>query len=57
METNFELSVKQLTFFCQMSVNCEGEKLTVSRRKAKILVVNCKCLHPTESPIVAKLEF
>ena len=34
METNFELSVKQLTSF-QMSVDRDGYKLTVSRRKSQ----------------------
>ena len=51
METKFELSVRQWTFF-QMSVNRKGEKLTVSRRKAKILAVNRKCLHPVETLVI-----
>ena len=54
METNFELSVKQLTFF-QMSVNRKGEKLTVSCRKtAKILAVNRKWHHPIETLLCTK---
>ena len=34
-----------------MLFNRNGEKLIVSRRKAKILAVNRKCLQPTETLI------
>ena len=40
-----------------MSVNHNGGKLTVSRRKAKILTVNRKCLHPIEIPQLREVNF
>ena len=39
-----------------MLFNCNGEKLIVSRRKAKILAVNRKCLQPTETLINGTLH-
>jgi len=42
--------LKQWKFiFLKISFNCDGKKLTVSRKKAKMLTINRKSHHPIET--------